>query len=352
LSGNARSSEDGEAPLAAVFGCGGATLSRGERAFFRAANPLGFILFARNCRSPDQAAELVAALRETVGRADAPVLIDQEGGRVQRLRPPGWPQDPPAGRFGRLAQRRPDLAEEAVRLQAAATAADLRALGVTANAVPVLDLQRPGASDVVGDRAFSGDPEVVARLGRAVCEAHLAAGVLPIVKHLPGHGRAPVDSHVALPTVDAPLDELDGTDFAPFRALADMPWGMVCHVVFAAIDPARPASLSPTAIGETVRGRIGFDGLLVSDDLCMGALHGDAGSRAAAALAAGCDVALHCNGRLSEMESVAERIGPLSHAARRRLERGEARRGTVAGAPAPGEAADLRARVDALLAAA
>ena len=339
-------------PLAAVFGCGGATLSTDERTFFRQADPLGFILFRRNCRSPDQVRALTAALRDAVGRADAPVLIDQEGGRVQRLRPPHWPQELAPARFGALAGVDPDAGERAAGLLAGAMAAELLALGVTANATPVLDLRFPGASDVVGDRAFSGNPATVARLGRAVCDAHLAAGVMPIIKHLPGHGRARVDSHVALPAVDAGWDGLVATDFAPFRALADMPWGMICHVVFAAIDPDRPASLSPVVIDQVVRGHIGFDGLLLSDDLCMGALAGSAGDRATAALAAGCDVALHCNGRLSEMNRIAERIGPLSAAASRRLTDGAARvtaAGSVFDDVGP---AFRRAQVDALLASA
>jgi beta-N-acetylhexosaminidase len=345
LSGHARP------PLAAVFGCAGASLSRPERAFFRAADPLGFILFRRNCRSPEQLRALTAELRETVGR-DAPVMIDQEGGRVQRLRPPRWRQEPAAARFGALAARDPALAEKAAGLQAQAMAAELCGLGITVNATPVLDLLWPGASDVVGDRAFSADPEVVARLGRAVCDGHLAAGVLPIVKHLPGHGRALLDSHVALPTVDAGLEDLADTDFAPFRALADMPCGMVCHVVFTAIDGERPASLSRGVISAVIRDDIGFDGLLVSDDLCMGALKGDAGSRAAAALQAGCDVALHCNGRLSEMKRVADRIGPLSAEALRRLAKAEKALAAASTAADCGDPAALRARVDALLAAA
>ena len=339
-------------PLAAIFGCAGATLSVDERAFFRQADPLGFILFRRNCRTPEQVQALTAALREAVGRVDAPVLIDQEGGRVQRLQPPRWRREPAPGRFGELAGRDREGAERAARLQAGAMAAELRHLGVTVNATPVLDLRFPGASDVVGDRAFSGDPSVVARLGRAVCDAHLATGVMPVIKHLPGHGRARVDSHVALPTVDAGWDDLLATDFAPFRALADMPWGMVCHVVFAAIDSGRPASLSPSVIDQAVRGHIGFDGLLVSDDLCMGALSGSASDRAVAALAAGCDVALHCNARLQEMHAIAERLGPLSIDAERRLLSAAARMAEVRTPVGDADPAAVRTQVDALLASA
>ena len=345
-------SADADRSLAAIFGCAGETLSDDERAFFRQADPLGFILFRRNCRSPGQVRALTAALRDAVGRAEAPVLIDQEGGRVQRLAPPNWPREPAPRRFGALADGDPDRAERAAGLQASAVATELLGLGITINATPVLDLLFPGANAVVGDRAFADDPDTVARLGRAVCDAHMAAGVMPIIKHLPGHGRAGIDSHVGLPTVDAAWSDLAATDFAPFRALATMPWGMVCHVVFAVVDPDRPASLSPSVIDQVVRRHIGFDGVLLSDDLCMGALSGPADDRGAAALAAGCDVALHCNGQLREMDRLAARIGPLSADAARRLASGAAHLAKARNAVGDVDPAALRTQVDALLASA
>lgn len=308
-------------PRAVVFGCGGPTLSPAERDFFAAANPLGFCLFARNCEEPAQLRDLVAALRASVGRADAPILIDQEGGRVARLTPPHWRRIPAAARLAELPE-----AEEAVRLAMRLTADDLAQLGITIDAAPVLDLPVPGADKVIGDRAYGAEPGRVAVLGRAACEGLLAGGVLPIIKHIPGHGRATVDSHHDCPRVPAGRAELEATDFAPFRALATMPWAMTAHVVYTSIDPDRPATLSPRVVGEVIRGAIGFDGVLVSDDLSMGALGGGLGERAANAIAAGCDVALHCNGERAEMEAVAERTEALSEAAAKRVRRGEARR--------------------------
>ncbi len=311
-------------PRAVVFGCAGPTLSPAERDFFAAANPLGFCLFARNCEDPAQLRDLVAALRDSVGRDDAPILIDQEGGRVARLAPPHWRRIPAAARLAGLPE-----AEEAVRLAMRLTADDLAALGITIDAAPVLDLPVPGADAVIGDRAYGTERETVAALGRAACEGLLAGGVLPIIKHIPGHGRATVDSHRDCPHVSTGRDVLDQSDFAPFRALAAMPWAMTAHVVFTAIDPDAPATLSPRVVTEVIRGAIGFDGVLVSDDLSMGALGGGLGERAAKAIAAGCDVALHCNGEPAEMEAVAESTPPLSEAAATRVERGEAlRRGS------------------------
>src|SRR3990172_9532156 len=270
-----------------ILGCAGPTPDAPERRFFRAADPLGFILFKRNCTAPKQVRLLVAELRDAVGRADAPVLIDQEGGRVARLGPPHWRTPPPAPRFGLLAARDRDAAAEAARVNARLLAADLAELGITVDCAPVLDLRLPGAHDVIGDRAFHSDPEVVALLGRAVAEGLLAGGVIPVVKHMPGHGRAMIDSHAALPRVATSRSELEHTDFRPFRALNDLPWGMTAHVVYEAIDPERPASTSPVVIGEVIRGHIGFDGLLVSDHLSMQALQGRLADRTRAALAAG-----------------------------------------------------------------
>lgn len=308
-------------PRAAVFGCAGPALSPAEREFFAGANPLGFCLFARNCQEPAQLRDLVAALRDCVGRSDAPILIDQEGGRVARLTPPHWRRIPAAARLAELPE-----AEEAVRLAMRLTADDLASLGITVDAAPVLDLPVPGADAVIGDRAYGTDPGKVAALGRAACEGLLEGGVLPIIKHIPGHGRATVDSHRDCPRVATGRDLLDGTDFAPFRALAAMPWAMTAHVIFTAIDLDEPATLSSRVIDEAIRGSIGFDGVLISDDLSMGALGGGLGERAEKAIAAGCDVALHCNGDPAEMEAVAGHTTALSDEAAARVARGEALR--------------------------
>ena len=303
---------------------------------------MGFILFKRNCESPDQVRALVRELRETIGRADAPVLIDQEGGRVARLQPPHWRKYPAAATLGALGGER---AQEAVRLAARLIADDLTALGITVDCLPVLDVPQPGASPAIGDRAYSSDPAEVARLGKAACEGLLEGGALPVIKHIPGHGRATVDSHDALPRVTAPRAELDTADFAPFRALSDMPWAMTAHIVYGAIDAEAPATHSPLVIREIIRANMGFDGVLVSDDLSMKALGGSIGVRAARALAAGCDLALHCNGNAEEMMDVAAAIAPLTPEARRRLDRAELRRH----APAPLDRRAAEARLDALL---
>jgi beta-N-acetylhexosaminidase len=307
-------------PLAAILGCAGPRLTAEERAFFRDANPYGFILFARNVETPDQVRALVAELRDSVGRADAPMMIDQEGGRVQRLKPPHWRAAPPGRRFGEAFARDAARAEQAAEANARLIAAELTALGIDVDCLPLLDLPVPGAHDVIGDRAFGETPAVVIALGRAVCRGLRAGGVMPIVKHIPGHGRARSDSHLELPAVDAPLAELRATDFAPFKALAgEACWAMTAHVVYTAIDPSAPATLSAKVIGETIRGEIGFDGPLLSDDLSMKALSGDFAARARAALAAGCDLVLHCNGDPAEMAAVAGACAPLSAAAERRL---------------------------------
>ncbi|MGQ9371813.1 beta-N-acetylhexosaminidase [Azospirillum sp. A39] len=338
-----------DAPRAIVLGCAGPALDREERAFLRDADPFGFILFRRNCETPDQVRALVADLREAAGRPDAPVLIDQEGGRVARLRPPHWPAHPPARAFGALAERAPAAGREAARLNGRLLAHMLLEVGVTVDCAPVCDVPVEGAHDIIGDRAFGRDPDLVAELARATAEGLMAGGVLPVIKHIPGHGRAFADSHAELPVVDAPRAELEATDFAPFRALADLPLAMVAHVVLKALDAHAPASTSAAVIGGVVRGpAIGFDGLLFSDDLSMGALSGDAGERTRAVLAAGCDVALHCNGDMNEMKAVAAAAPPLSDAAARRWARAAAMRGAVG----PVDAVALRARMDALLAGA
>ena len=309
------------APRAVILGCAGEQLSPGESRFFAAADPVGFILFRRNCRSPDQVRKLVAALRGAIGRGDAPILIDQEGGRVARLRPPSWRLYPSAARLGSL----PDpKAELAVRLGARLIADDLQDLGITVDCLPVLDIPVAGADPVIGDRAYGTEPGRVTKLARAVCYGLLEGGVLPVIKHIPGHGRARVDSHHACPVVDTETDELSRTDFAPFHALAAMPWAMSAHIVYMAIDPTAPATLSRRVISEVIRGVIGFDGVLVSDDLSMHALGGDIAERAGRALAAGCDLVLHCNADRSEMEAIVAGAGPISTRAAARLTRAEA----------------------------
>ncbi|WP_051340275.1 beta-N-acetylhexosaminidase [Azospirillum halopraeferens] len=339
----------GQRPRAVVLGCAGPRLTGEERAFLRDADPFGFILFRRNCETPDQVRALVTDLRDAAGRADAPVLIDQEGGRVARLRPPHWPAHPPARAFGALAERDPVAGLEAARLNGRLIAGMLGALGVDVDCAPVCDVPVDGAHDVIGDRAFARDPALVAALARATAEGLIAGGVLPVVKHVPGHGRACADSHAELPVVDATRAELEATDFAPFRALADLPLAMVAHVVLNAIDPDGPASTSRAVIEGVVRGpAIGFDGLLFSDDLSMGALTGGAGERTRAVLDAGCDVALHCNGDMHEMKEVVAVAPPLSDAAVRRWARARAVPGPVDAV----DAAGLRARMDALLAGA
>jgi len=329
---------------AAIFGCAGLALSDAERDFFRATNPLGFILFQRNCAGPDQVRALVAALRDCVGAADAPVLIDQEGGRVARLKPPHWQNYPSAATLAAAASPR-----EAAFLASRLIAHDLAMLGITVDCAPVLDLAIAGADPIVGDRAFGAAPAQVSELGRAACDGLLAGGVLPIIKHIPGHGRATVDSHKALPTVATSGPELAESDFTPFRALNDMPWAMTAHIVYQAVDPDRPATLSRRLIGETIRASIGFDGVLISDDLSMAALPGTLAERAKGALEAGCDVVLHCNGDPVEMTAIAGSIGPLTPAAHRRLARGDARRRAADQGAAAFDREAAAARLAALL---
>ncbi|MGH6894838.1 MAG: beta-N-acetylhexosaminidase [Dongiaceae bacterium] len=308
--------------LAAIFGVAGQTLSGEEHAFFRDAQPLGFILFARNVADPDQVRRLVNDLRASVEHAEAPVLIDQEGGRVQRLRPPHWRAAAPAARFGALAAQRVEAGRKAVFLNHQLIGNELMALGIDADCAPLVDVHQPGAHDVIGDRAFSGDPEQVAMLGRVAADGLMSAGVTPIIKHIPGHGRTMVDSHHDLPRVTASHAELSHTDFVPFKRLNDIPWAMTAHIVYEAIDPDLPATLSAKVIAETIRGEIGFDGLLLSDDLSMKALRGALPELARRSVAAGCDLALHCNGKMEEMEQVAAGAPPLSRAGLERYTRG------------------------------
>lgn len=285
---------------------------------------------------------LTDALRASVGRPDAPVLIDEEGGRVQRLGPPAWPDFPAAKHYGAYAESNPAEAADLVRRAACAQAFQLSAMGFSADAAPVLDLAVPGASSVIGERAYSGDPAIVALLGQAVIDGLMAGGIMPVIKHMPGHGRARVDSHISLPVIDAGLETLSQTDFAPFFALRSCPWGMVGHLLLPELDADHPASCSAKVIGQAIRGDCGFDGLLLSDDLSMGALAGSLGERAAASLAAGCDIAVHCNGVMAEMEQVAAMAGPLSLVAQDRLERG---RSILAAVPREGPALDVAAEM-------
>jgi len=306
---------------AAVYGCQGHELASDERAFFRDVRPFGFILFARNVDNPVQVSSLCRQLRDSIGDGNAPIFIDQEGGRVQRLRPPHWQNRPAARRFGELFERDPDQGREAAYLCARLIAHDLRSVGVTVNCAPVLDVPVKGAHDVIGDRAYSLDPTTVIELGRATIEGYLDGGVLPVIKHAPGHGRANADSHLALPRVATPAAELSTHDFVTFRSLNQAPMAMTAHVVFEAIDPRRPATTSPKVIREIIRRQIGFEGLLVSDDLSMSALEGSLNVRTKAALFAGCDIALHCNGKMDEMVDVAREAKELAGPARGRADR-------------------------------
>ena len=275
------------------------------------AQPWGFILFARNVTDREQVRRLIDDLRGSVSDARAPVLIDQEGGRVSRLKPPVWKSYPAAASFGVLMNKFPSTAREAAYLNARLMACDLSDLGITVNCTPVLDVPVEGADSVIGERAFGRDPLTVIELGRAVIEGMLDGGVLPVMKHVPGHGRATVDSHKTLPRVSAPAEELSATDFVTFRSLNHCPMAMTAHVVYEAMDAQRPATTSPRIIRDVIRGEIGFNGVLLSDDLSMEALSGPLSARTKAALFAGCDVALHCNGVMEEMQLVAQEAKPL-----------------------------------------
>jgi beta-N-acetylhexosaminidase len=314
------------APAAVIFGCAGPRLTEAERAFFRDVDPLGFCLFTRNVRTPAQVRALVADLRDCTGREDAPVLIDQEGGRVARLKPPYWRVAPPAAAFGELHAHDPAAAIEAARLNARLIAADLAPLGIDVDCVPVLDIVIPGAHNVIGDRAFAADPVTVTALGRAQADGLLAGGVIPVVKHTPGHGRARADSHVELPVVETARAELEASDFVPFKALADLPWAMTAHVLYRALSSNRPATTSQTVVRDIIRAHIGFQGLLITDDLSMGALDGTHAERAQAAITAGCDVALHCNGDMAQMEEITAVVPRLAPQAEDRVRRGRQQR--------------------------
>jgi len=305
---------------AAIYAPAGFQLTADEKDFFRDAEPAGFIVFKRNCEDRAQLLRLTDSLRELTGRGDVPILVDQEGGRVARMKPPEWPVFPAAERFAELYQLAPSSAIEAVRANARAIGLMLREAGINVDALPLLDVRQPGATDIIGDRALGNEPMQVAALGRAVLDGLGSAGVVGIVKHMPGHGRALVDSHKELPVVTASAQELE-TDLEPFERLASAPIGMTAHVVYTAWDADRPASMSPTVIHDIIRGRIGFDGWLMSDDIGMEALKGDFGSRAAGVVAAGCDVALHCSGKMDEMVAIARAVPAMSAEGEARLAR-------------------------------
>lgn len=305
---------------AAIYGFEGPSLTGDERRFFRDADPAGFILFRRNCENAEQLLRLTDSLRELTGRDDVPILIDQEGGRVARMRPPEWPAFPAAEKFADLYQVAPSSAIEAARANSRAIGLMLRSVGINVDALPLLDVRQPGATDIIGDRALGSEPMQVSALGRAVLDGLASAGVVGIVKHMPGHGRALVDSHHELPIVTASAEDLEA-DLEPFERLASAPMGMMAHVVYAAWDESRPASQSPTVIHNVVRERIGFDGFLMSDDSNMNALKGTPGERAAACVAAGCDVALPCNGVLTDNIDVAGQVGDISLEGAERLSR-------------------------------
>jgi beta-N-acetylhexosaminidase len=309
------------AAKAFISGCESGSLTVEERRFFAEEGPWGLILFRRNCQSREQVRDLVGAFRDLVGRPDAPVLIDQEGGRVQRLGPPAWPAYPPGGVLGRIAESNREAGSRAAWLHGRLIADDLHAIGINVDCLPVLDVIAPDVSQAIGDRSFGGDPRIVTALGRSVANGLLDGGVLPVAKHIPGHGRATSDSHFTLPVVDAPLSTLAESDFVPFASLADLPLAMTSHVVYTAVDRERPGTTSAAVIRDIIRGRIGFDGLLMSDDVSMDALSGDYVSRARAIYAAGCDLVLHCKGRIEEMRTIALVAPPLAGPAGERAAR-------------------------------
>jgi beta-N-acetylhexosaminidase len=303
---------------AAIYGLSGPELTDSERDFFRDCDPAGYILFKRNCVDPAQLQALTDSLRDLSGREDVPILIDQEGGRVARLRPPHWPGFPPGEAFDRLYRLAPSSAIEAARVNGRALGLMLRSVGINVDCTPLLDVRQPGAHDIIGDRALGSEPMQVSALGRAILDGLASAGVVGVVKHMPGHGRALADSHHELPVVTASAEELE-LDIEPFERLNWAPMGMVAHVLYTAWDEARPSSQSPLVIEDIIRGRIGFDGFLMSDDSNMNALSGTQAERAAACVAAGCDVALPCNGVLSDNIDIAEQLGEITPEGAERL---------------------------------
>jgi beta-N-acetylhexosaminidase len=328
-----------------ITGVSATELTAEEREFIGSARPWGFILFKRNVETPAQVAALVGAMRKASGNPEAPVLIDQEGGRVQRFGPPHWPVYPPGAVFGVLYDIDPALGLTAARLSARLIAADLIASGVTVDCLPLADVPVAGADAVIGNRAYGTEPGKVAAIARAVTEGLEQGGILPVLKHIPGHGRATADTHFRLPQVDTPRAELERTDFAAFQALADLPMAMTAHVVFSALDPAQPATTSATIIEQVIRGVIGFQGLLMSDDVSMNALSGSIAERTRAIFVAGCDIVLHCNGKLDEMRDVAAATPELSGKALERARRALASRN----APQAFDSRAARAELDGLV---
>ena len=328
-----------------ITGVSGLALTAAERAFIRSERPWGLIIFKRNIETRDQVANLIREFRGEVDETDAPVLIDQEGGRVQRFGPPNWPAYPAGAVFGALYDLDPELGLRAAWLSARLIAADLIEAGVTVDCLPLADVPVPGADAVIGNRAYGTEPGKVARIARAVTEGLEQGGVLPVLKHIPGHGRATADTHFKLPEVDTSGSELERVDFAAFQPLADLPMAMTAHVVFSALDPAHPATTSATIIRQVIRGVIGFQGLLMSDDVSMNALSGSIAERTRAIFAAGCDMVLHCNGNIDEMRDVARETPELSGTALQRAERALASRG----APQALDRVKARAELDALI---
>lgn len=291
-----------------IFGCAGPVLSDNERIFFQEQQPAGFILFARNVQNPQQLKALTTDLRLSVDRADVFILIDQEGGRVQRMTEPHWRKYPPMQQFGLAAMKDADLAKRALTLNCQMIADDLHRVGINTDCLPLLDVPVTGADKIIGDRAFANSPKLVAELGQIVIDTFMNASILPVMKHVPGHGRAAVDSHLALPVVDTTVDDLAVNDFSPFQAVKNCPLAMTAHVVYTALDRALPATLSSTVIEDIIRGHMGFKGLLMTDDISMQALNGHLGDLASQSLAAGCDLVLHCNGEMQEMQEIAAAV--------------------------------------------
>lgn len=327
MSRNKSFADGAEKALAVIFSLSGPKLTSKEKSFFKESNPLGFILFGRNCETPEQLEALNKDLKDALGR-DCPILIDQEGGRIQRLKPPVWREYPAADMFGARAENDMDRALEDLRFNTLQMAEDLRGAGINVNCTPVVDVLAPETHEVIGDRAFSEKPEIVSRLGLSVCRHYLAAGITPVIKHIPGHGRAAADSHKELPVVDTPRALLEKTDFRPFKEIAasdvgSAVWAMTAHVVYSAIDPDHPATTSKKLIDDVIRGHMGFNGILLSDALDMEGLaaYGDVSGRMNAVLDAGCDLALHCTGKLQEMQKIAESVPKLGEKALKRLQK-------------------------------
>lgn len=332
--------------IPAIFGCSGLALTDKERAFFQKVKPAGFILFARNIESRKQVSALTADLKKSVGRHKVPILIDQEGGRVQRMAMPEWRAYPPMTVFGDMAMKDPTLAASALRLNCRLIADDLRRVGITVNCLPLLDVRQKDADEIIGDRAFSDNPLLVAALGRIAVDALKEGGVQPVIKHIPGHGRAAVDSHLALPTVKTSLDVMDETDFMPFKAVKDAGFAMTAHIIYSAVDADNPATLSRLVISRIIRMRLGFRGFLMTDDLSMKALQGGLGELAEKSIAAGCDLALHCNGDMDEMRAIAAKLKPVDIGFEKRI---ATLIKEAENAPAA-DRGDLRTRYDSLMA--